>query len=87
MTPEGVNRLVVGQRVTIAGPAAGETLEVQLEENEFHMLWLVKRNPRGSGRFQFLLSAALQTGWRIARRHPRSRALLETHGFGSRPVE
>ena len=27
MTPEGVNRLVAGPAVTIAGPAAGETLE------------------------------------------------------------
>jgi hypothetical protein len=60
---------------------------VQLEEDEFHMLWLVKRNRRGSGRLQFLLSAALQTGWRIVEASREEQALLETHRFGSRRVQ
>jgi hypothetical protein len=48
------------------------------------MLWLINRNPRNSGRVQILLSAALQTAWRIASASPEEQALLDTHGFGSR---
>jgi hypothetical protein len=69
--------------VTIVGPADGETSEAQLEQREFHMR-LINRNPRNSGRVQILLSAALQTAWRIASASPEEQALLDTHGFGSR---
>jgi hypothetical protein len=73
--------------VTISLRATGETSEPQLEEDEFHMLWLVHRNRRNSGRVQILLSAALQNGWRIVRASPEEQALLEAHGFGSRRVQ
>jgi len=48
--------------VTIAAPLSGETSEGQLEEDEFHMLWLIHPSRRNSGRVQVLLSAALQNG-------------------------
>ena len=51
------------------------------------MLWLINRNPRNSGRVQILLSAALQTGWRIASASPEEQALLHAHGFGSGRVQ
>jgi hypothetical protein len=63
---------------------SGPTFDAWLEEREFHMLWLINRNPRNSGRVQILLSAALQTAWRIASASPEEQALLDTHGFGSR---
>jgi hypothetical protein len=62
-----------GPAVTITAPASGETSEGQLEKDEFHMLWLVHRNRRNSGRVQILLSAALKTGGASSMRHPRSR--------------
>ena len=73
--------------MTIAAPASGETSEAQLEEDEFHMLWLVHRNRRNSGRVQSLLSAALQNGWRIVRVTAAEQALLKAHGFGSGRVQ
>jgi hypothetical protein len=69
--------------VTIAAPLSGETFEAQLEEDTFHMLWLIHRNRRNSGRVQILLSAAFQNGWRIASASPEEQALLDAHGFGS----
>jgi hypothetical protein len=69
--------------VTIAAQLSGETSEGQLEEDEFHMLWLIHRNRRNSGRVQILLSAALQNGWRIVHASPEEQALLDAHGFGS----
>ena len=51
--------------MTIGAQGTRETFEAQLEEDTFHMLWLVHSNRRNSGRVQILLSAALQTGWRI----------------------
>jgi hypothetical protein len=69
--------------MTIADPASSETSEGQLEEDEFHMLWLVHRNRRNSGRVQILLSAALQNGWRIVHASPEEQALLDAHGLGS----
>jgi hypothetical protein len=72
----------MGRVVTIS-PASGETSEAQLEEDAFHMLWLVHRNRRNSGRVQILLSAAPQNGWRIVDTTPAEQALLEAHGFGS----
>lgn len=77
------------ESVTIVGAAIGETSEPQLEEDEFHMLWLVHRNRRNSGRVrvQILLSAALQNGWRIVTASPEEQALLEAHGFGSRRLQ
>jgi hypothetical protein len=76
-----------GPAVTITAPASGETSEGQLEKDEFHMLWLVHRNRRNSGRVQILLSAALQNGWRIVSASPAEQALLDAHGFGSRRVQ
>jgi phage tail sheath gpL-like len=73
--------------VTISLRATGETSEGQLEEDTFHMLWLVHRNRRNSGRVQILLSAALQNGWRIVDASPAEQALLEAHGFGSRRIQ
>ena len=67
--------------MTIANPTTGETLEAQLEEDGFRMLWLMNRNRRNSGRVQILLSAALRTGWRIVEVTPAEQALLEEHGF------
>ena len=69
--------------MTIVAPLSGETSEGQLEEDEFHMLWLVHRNRGNSGRVQILLSAALQTGWRIVHAsHPRSRRCSTHTGSG-----
>jgi hypothetical protein len=73
--------------VTIAAPRSGETFGAPLEEDTFHMLWLVHRNQRNSGRVQILLSAALQTGWRIVESTPKERELLEAHGFASGRVQ
>jgi hypothetical protein len=67
--------------------STGDTSEAQLEEDDFHMLWLVHRNRRNSGRVQILLSAALQTGWRIANGITDERALLHAHGFGRGRVQ
>jgi hypothetical protein len=36
--------------VRIAVPATGETFEAQLEEDEFHMLWLNEPNRKGRRR-------------------------------------
>jgi hypothetical protein len=36
---------------------------------------------------QILLSAALQTGWRIVESTPKERELLEEHGFASGRVQ
>lgn len=69
-----------GRAVTIAEPPTG-TFEAQLAEDEFHMLWVVHRNRRNSGRVQILLSAALQTKWRITSASPEERAILDQHGF------
>jgi hypothetical protein len=71
--------------VIITLPSSGETFDGQLEEDEFHMLWLVNRNR--SGGLRFLLSAALQTGCRIVEVTPAEQALLEAHGFGSRRIQ
>jgi hypothetical protein len=62
--------------------STGETSEAQLEEDDFHMLWLVHRNRRNSGRVQILLSAALQTGWRIAMASPTSGGCSMRTGSG-----
>jgi hypothetical protein len=69
--------------VTIAVRGTGETFEAQLAKDEFHMLWLVHRNRRNCGRVQILLSAALQTGWRIVVITPAAQALLDAHGSGA----
>jgi hypothetical protein len=76
-----------GPAVTISLPATGETSEAQLEEDGFHMLWLIHRNRTNSGRVQILLSAALQNGWRIVRATAAEQSLLEAHGFGSGRIQ
>jgi hypothetical protein len=73
--------------VRIAGPGTGETFDAQLEEEGFHMLWLIPRKRRNSGREQILLSAAFQTGWRIASASPEEQVLLHAHGFGTGRVQ
>ena len=73
--------------MTIQIPDGGPPFEAQLEENGFHMLWLINRNRRNSGRVQILLSAALQNGWRIVSASPEEQALLEAHGFGSGRIQ
>jgi hypothetical protein len=62
--------------VKIAAPLSGEMFEAQLEEDEFHMLWVVDRHPRtGARRVWLLLSAALKNGCRIVNATPaRARA-------------
>ncbi len=69
--------------MTIHIADGGPPIPAQLEEDEFHMLWLVQRNRRNSGRVQIMLSAALQTGWRIMESTPGERALLQAHGLAS----
>jgi hypothetical protein len=73
--------------VRIAAPGTGETFDAQLEEDGFHMLWLIHRKWRNSGRVQIRLSAALQTGWLIASASAEEQALLHAHGFGSGRVQ
>ena len=68
-------------------PVVGQTSKGQPEEDEFHMLWLIHRSGRNSGRVQILLSAALQNGWRIVEATPAERALLDAHGFGSGRIQ
>jgi hypothetical protein len=71
--------------VTIAAP--GWTFEAQLEEDEWHMLWLNSPNlVTGKRQGRYLLSAVFKVGWRIVRASPEEQALLEAHGFGSRRV-
>jgi hypothetical protein len=72
-----------GPAVTIAAPASGETSEGQLEEDEFHILWLVHRNRPSA----ILLSAALKTGWRIVNASPEEQALRDGQGFGSGTIQ
>jgi hypothetical protein len=73
--------------VTIHIADGSPPIPAQLEEDEFHMLWLVQRNRRNSGRVQILLSAALQNGWGIVSASPEEQALLDAHGFGSGKVQ
>jgi hypothetical protein len=73
--------------VTIAIPATGETVEAQLEEDEFYMLWLNEPNRKGRRMGRHLLSAVLKIGWRIASASLEEQPLLETHGFGSWQVQ
>ena len=75
--------------VTIAVPTSGGwTFEAQLEEDEFHMLWLVQRyKRRGKRQLSLLLSAALKTGCRIVSASPEEQAMLEAHGLGSGRVQ
>jgi hypothetical protein len=64
--------------MTVVVAATGETFDAQLEEDEFHMLWLIHPNQRNSGRVQILLSAALQNGWRIVHASPDAGAARRT---------
>jgi len=66
--------------VTIAAP--GRTFKAQLEEDEFHMLWLNTPNlVTGKRQGRYLLSAVLKIGWRIVNASPDEQAMLEAHGF------
>jgi hypothetical protein len=73
--------------VTIALPSTGETFEAQLEEDEFHMLWLNEPNRKARRMGRYLLSAVLNIGWRIVAASLEEQTLLDAHGFGSRRVQ
>ena len=73
--------------VTVAVPATGETFDAQLDEDEFHMLWLNEPNRKGRRMGRDLLSAVLRIGWRIASASPEEQALRDAHGFGSGRVQ
>jgi hypothetical protein len=67
--------------MTIAAP--GWTFTAELEEDEFHMLWLNTPNlVTGKRQGRYLLSAVLKIGWRIVNASPEEQAMLEAHGFG-----
>ena len=72
--------------MTIAVPTSGGwTFNATLEEDEFHMLWLVKHyGGTATPHLRLLLSTTFKTGWRIVDTTPDERALLEAHGFASR---
>jgi hypothetical protein len=75
--------------VTITGPTSGGwTFEAQLEEDEWHMLWLNSPN-RVTGKRQgrYLLSAVLKVGWHIVKASPEEQALLGAHGLASGRVQ
>jgi hypothetical protein len=73
------------EAMTIALSVSGQTSEPQLEEDEFHMLWLAHRNRRNSGRVQILLSAALQNGGASSARRPTNRRCHYAHPRGTTP--
>jgi hypothetical protein len=73
-----------GPAVTIAAPASGETSAGQLEEDEFHMLWLVHRNRRNAGECR---SCSRLRSWRIVNASPEEQALLDGHEFGSGTIQ
>ncbi len=61
--------------MTIHIPDGGPPIGAQLEEDEFHMLWLVQRHRRtGKRQLWLLLSAALKNGLRIVESTPEERA-------------
>ena len=75
--------------MTIAVPTSGGwTFEATLEEDEWHLVWLLKRH-RSTGTVQgrYLLTAMLTIGWRILESTPNERALLEAHGLASGRVQ
>ena len=71
--------------MTIHIPDGGPPIEAQLEEDEWHMLWLAETNRVDwhSVQGRYLLTAVLKIGWRIVESTPEERALLEAHGLGS----
>jgi hypothetical protein len=58
--------------MTITVPAAGETFEVQLVEDERGVLHLLQQRPR----VDYLLAAVLKIGWRIVSATADERAML-----------
>ena len=74
--------------MTMAVPATGETFEMQLEGDEFHMLWLNSPNRvTGTRQGRCLLTAVPKIGWRMVESTPDERALLQAHGLGSGRVQ
>jgi hypothetical protein len=75
--------------MTIAVPTSGGwTFLAQLEEDEWHLLWLVTRwRPTGAVQSRCLLTAALKNGWRIVESTADERALLDAHGLASGRVQ
>src|SRR4051794_9984747 len=76
---------LAGPAVTIAGPTSGGwTFEAQLEEDEWHMLWLNSPNSvAGKHQGRYLLSAVFKIGSRIVSASPGEQAMLDAHGLGS----
>ena len=75
---DGINAIHGGPALKISLPANGETSEAQLEEDTFHMLWLVER-------LKALEGPALWTRWtRTAGRNGYSRDGGLMAGSGSR---
>jgi hypothetical protein len=66
--------------MTISAP--GGTFEVQLEEDEFGVLWLL-----GADGTRYQLAVVLQGAWRIVQTTAAEQAMLEAHGFGSRRIQ
>ena len=66
--------------------SGGWTFNATLEEDEFHLLWLVKGYD-GTGTLQLLLSATFKTGWRIMDATPAECAMLEAHGYASERIQ
>ena len=67
--------------MTIAVPTSGGwTFNATLDEDEFHMLWLVKGyGGTGTPHLRLLLSATFKTGWRIwTPRRPSARCSRRT---------
>ncbi len=59
----------------------GLDVDAQLEEDEWHMLWLNTPNlVTGKRQGRYLLSAVLKIGWRIVAASPDEQAMLEAPG-------
>jgi hypothetical protein len=69
--------------VRIAVPATGETFEAQLEEDEFHMLWLNEPNRKGRRRGGICCPRCSRSDGVSCARHPRSRRCWTRHGLRS----
>jgi hypothetical protein len=55
--------------------------EAQLEEDEWHMVWLKLREPRhGQASGRYLLSAVIKMGWHIVRASPEQQAQRRIQG-------
>ena len=69
--------------VRIAAPGTGETFDAQLEEDGFHMLWLIHRKRRNSGRVRICYRLPSRPGGASRACHPRSRHCCQRTGSGA----